>query len=507
MAYVKIGRSLPRSLDVQISLSRAATETRTDLSLLAVCLVDSRFLPNAERVRFYSTIEAVEDDFPGDSEAVFAASAFFAQTPHPSTMAIGAVFDADVAAGNVSSPLSEKDIEDIAAIGNTASMQFSYILDDGGVIDYDMLDIQLALVTTITQIAEAVSLVLPSEFSCEVRTLIGGDEVLYIVSTNVGDGQAIFFPTVATTGDFIGDALRLTKDYGGRIFEGYTPLGITDELTSIANAANQVGKFIYGWTLGESLRITADQAAVAAWVLSRTAVAVLTTNNILAISPTDSTDLGSIVYATDNRRAIVVYHDNPQSYPDVSILAYMFHVNYQLENSTVTAKFKQLPGIETVLLSETAWSILQSKGYNSYTAIGNDSRTYRDGITSGIAGWYMDTVVNLDNFLEDLSISVFNVFLRNKKIPYTRKGQMLLVDACQSAGVQYTYNGTFADRIEFTLDSKSGQKVVPAVQVIPSPVSKATAADRAARQGPPIQMIVQESGAIHSTSINVELVQ
>ena len=216
-------------------------------------------------------------------------------------------------------------------------------------------------------------------------------------------------------------------------------------------------------------------------------------------------DIAEVVKATDNKRVVCVYHDNPQRYPDVSILAFMLSVNYSLKDSTVTAKFKQLPGIETVALTETQWIELQAKGYNTYTAIGNNARTYRDGITES-DGWFMDTVINLDNFVEDLSVNVFNVFLRNKKVPYTRAGQMLLADACRDTGSQYSYNGTFADREVSDSTKKAGIIITPSVQVILTPISNMTVSDRASRIGPPIEMIVQESGAIHTIAINVEVV-
>ena len=48
--------------------------------------------------------------------------------------------------------------------------------------------------------------------------------------------------------------------------------------------------------------------------------------------------------------------------------------------------------------------------------------------------------------------------------------------------------------------------LVPAVQVLPTPVAMASASDRASRVGPPIAMIVQDAGAIHSIAIAVDIV-
>jgi hypothetical protein len=306
---------------------------------------------------------------------------------------------------------------------------------------------------------------------------------------------------------FVGTTLNLTLAAGGAVCNGYTPTGIADELQNIANAALAVDKYIMGRDFGASLRDVAKQTAAAEWILARTyGVMTLISNDVNALDPTYTTDIGSVVFAADNKRVWLEYHDNSQSYPGTSLLAYMLHVNYRLKDSTVTAKFKRYPGIETVELTETQLAALQAKGYNVYTAIGNNSRTVREGNTAS-TGWWLDSVINLDNFVEDLSVNVFNVFLMNKKVPYRRSGQLLLVDACADTGAQYTYNGTFADREEEDKTRKSGVIIIDAVLVLTTPNSQASYADRASRIGPPIEMICQEAGAIHSIAINVEVVQ
>lgn len=503
MPYVTTNLSLPRSLDVQISLSKAQAESRTDLSILCVACEDLGFSPN-NRIRFYSTIEAVEQDFVAGTEAHFAASAFFSQSPHAPVMAIGEVFLDEQPAVLTSAALTAAEIAAIAAVTN-GRMSVAYNPGTGAET-YIFPGMDFSGVTTIEGVAAVIDAASGDGLSCTVKTLPGGSKCLVVSTVAVGDGTKITYPFAdSEVGVFIGDLLNLTFAKGGSVMFGYTPTGIADELSSIADAANAAGKFVYGWCLGASLRDVDVQTAAAAWALTRTAFMPLVTNDIMALDPTYDEDLGSVLAATGNKRAVALYHDNVQRYPDVSILAYMLHVNYKLPDSTVTAKFKTLPGIETVQLTETEWIALQGKGYNTYTAIGNDARTFRDGITED-TNWFMDTVINMDNFVEDLSVNIYNVFLRNKKIPYTRTGQMLLVDACKDTGYQYTFNGTFADREELDTTSKSGYAIIPAVQVIPTAIALMTAADRAGRTGPPIQMVVQEAGAIHSVAVNVELV-
>lgn len=503
MAYVSNPQSLPRSLDVQISLSVPQSESRTDLSTLCLVAENINLLPNANRIRFYSTLAALETDFGTNSEPYRAGYAFFSQTPRANSMAVGQVWLTAQPGLLVSAPLSAAEITALAAI-TTGAMDITYNPGTGAVTE-SLTGMDFTGVTTIEGVAAVIDAVTDANLACTVKTLAGGSKVLAITTTATGDGVTISYAATPGAGADISALANLTLATGAQAMNGYTPTDIASELTNVANAANANGRNIYGWCLEAGLRDAAVQTTAAEWALGRTAIMPLVTNDASALDPAYITDIGSVLKAASNRRAVAIYHDNPARYPDVSILAYMLSVNYQLQNSTVTAKFKDLPGIETVTLTETQWVALQAKGYNTFTLVGNSARTYRDGTTED-STYYMDTTINLDNFIEDLSVNVYNVFLRNGKIPYTRAGQLLLVDACKDTGAQYTYNGTFADREQTDTTQKSGVVTVPAVQVIPTPISSASVADRAARIAPPIQIIGQEAGAIHSVSISVEVV-
>ena len=502
--YVVTDTSLPRSLDVQISLSRPQAETRTNLTRLALVAENLGLLPDATRIRFYSTLTGVAADFASNSEPYKAAQAFFSQTPRANTMAVAQCFLTAQPAQLAGQPLTAAEIATIAAV-TTGDMDIVYNPGTGAVTQA-MTAMDFTGVTTIEGISAVIDAKTGAGLTCAVKTLPGGTKILNITTVATGDGVTISYPVDnAGAGPFVGDLLKLTDSTNGKALNGYTPVDIASELDNITAAANANEEFIYGWCLGESLRDVDIQTVAAEWALANTAIMPLVTNDVSALDVGVTDDLGSVLKATGNRRAVALYHDNIVRYPDVSILAYMLSVNYQIQDSTVTAKFKQLPGIETVNLTESQWTALRAKGYNTYTSIGNSARTYREGTTED-TGWYMDTVINLDNFVEDLSVNVFNVFLRNKKISYTRKGQMLLVDACKDTGNQYIYNSTFADREEADTTKKSGFTIIPAVQVIPTPISNMSIADRALRIGPPIEMIVQEAGAIHSIAVNVEVV-
>lgn len=503
MAYVPSTANLPRSLDVVVNISSPQTEARTNLTVLCLAAENLGFLWGSDRIRYYSTMTAVSDDFAAGSEVVFAATNFFAQSPRSQTFAVGEVFLDPQPARLVAPPYSAADITAIAEI-TSGSLNVT-VSDDGVDTDIVLTGLNFSTCTDVGDIATVIDTAIVSGATCYVKTLPGGEERLVIESTTSGDGMTISYGTSDKSGATVTvDILALTEAEGAAVYDGYTPTGIADELTNIYNAADNSGTHCYGFCLGASLRVAATQIEAATWAIARTVFMPLVTNDPNALLVSYTTDIGSVIGATDNKRVDCIYHDNAQMYPDVSILAYMLGVNYSSKNSVVTAKFKQLPGITTVALTETQWSVLQSKGYSSYTAIGNSARTFRDGVTES-NGWNIDTTINMDNFSEDLSLNVFNVFLRNAIVPYTLPGQMLLVDACKDTGNQYVFNGTFADREEADL-SKAGTTIVPAVQVIPTPLSNMSSADRVSRTGPPIQMIVQLAGAIESIAINVQVV-
>ena len=273
------------------------------------------------------------------------------------------------------------------------------------------------------------------------------------------------------------------------------------QAASVANA-----KPIYGWILDASFRDTAHQVAFADWIVTQPfGVAVLVTNNVLAYSSVDVTNIAYHCLNTGNERTAVIFHESATYYPDASILSFMLAVDYTLANSTVTAKFKDLPGIPVSTLTATQLSTLESRRCNAFTLVGNGNRTFRDGVVSAV-GWFLDTVINLDNFTNDMQTAVFNVFLQNNKVPYTTPGQMMLAGAATNVCEQYTNNGTFASR-DVPKASGNGYTTLPAYQIAPSPVGGASASARAARTCPPIKITAYESGAMHTVSVNVSAIQ
>lgn len=347
--------------------------------------------------------------------------------------------------------------------------------------------------------------VLSSAFGSKLSISVTDPGVIVFSTPASGEGNTLSYglPAPAPSVVDLSATLGLSQETYASKANGYTPGGLVSEAALIQTAARCAGRSIFAWTLDRQYRDTPDQKAFADWAEAQDqAYFSACTNSSLAYNTADSTNIGFYANNRGYIKTSVFYHNNPQVYPDVSYAALALSVNYALENSTLTMKFKQLTGIETVPLTETQLSALASRRINTYVSMGNSSSVVREGVQSADS-WFTDSHVNLSNYKEELQVEVFNVFMRNKKVPYTAAGQDLLVSAATKINSRYTRNGTFADREEETTDNETGYTTLPATTIIPAPVYSATTSERANRIAPPISIVAYEAGAFHSVAIDV----
>lgn len=603
--------SLPRSLDVPVSLSRSVAETATDMTMMCFVTPGVAFPPGNDRVQFFSTFDAVQGAVPENSEAIFAAQAFFNRSDRPQTMCIGRVFTNPTNGTLVSGPITLNNLASVQNGGFTISVgdasytvanltfglnptmtdvirQFNTQMSafantvanadgesltittktvgDGSDISYAGTPTEFTDVSPLLKLTQstATSLVQgtvanvehPAELTSGEITLAdlynvtdgamtlvmnGATVNLYglnfatygssltlnevaqiltaaidsnglvevsgqsiVISTNQkGEGVTIGYASSASSITDLSAILALTQSTAASRIDGYTPGGLVSEVALIQTAARCAGRSVFAWTLDRQYRDTQDQKDFADWAEAQDqAYFSACTNSVQAYNTADTTNIGFYAHNKGYIKTSVMYHNNPQVYPDVSYAALALSVNYALENSTLTMKFKQLTGIETVPLTETQLSSLKARRINTYVSMGNSSSVVREGVQSADS-WFTDSHVNLSNYKEELQVEVFNVFMRNKKVKYTSAGQDLLVSAAAKINNRYIRNGTFADREEETTDNETGYTTLPACTITPAPIYSATTSERANRVAPPIAIVAYEAGAFHSVAIDV----
>lgn len=600
--------SLPRSLDVPVSLSRSVAETATDMTMMCFVTPGVAFPPGNDRVQFFSTFDAVQGAVPENSEAIFAAQAFFNRSDRPQTMCIGRVFTNPTNGTLVSGPITLNNLASVQNGGFTisvgdasytvANMTFGLnptmadvtsqlntqmsafantvanadgksvtittnAIGDGADISYAGTPTEFTDVSTLLKLTSATGASIAEGQASTPAKLTSGEitladlynvtdgamtlvmngatvnlyglnfatygssltlnEVVQILTVAIGSsglvetsGQSIVISTsqqgadvtigYASSASSITDLsaiLALTQSTAASRIDGYTPGGLVSEVALIQTAARCAGRSVFAWTLDRQYRDTQDQKDFADWAEAQDqAYFSACTNSVQAYNTADTTNIGFYAHNKGYIKTSVMYHNNPQVYPDVSYTALALSVNYALENSTLTMKFKQLTGIETVPLTETQLSSLKARRINTYVSMGNSSSVVREGVQSADS-WFTDSHVNLSNYKEELQVEVFNVFMRNKKVKYTSAGQDLLVSAAAKINNRYIRNGTFADREEETTDNETGYTTLPACTITPAPIYSATTSERANRVAPPIAIVAYEAGAFHSVAIDV----
>ena len=465
---------LSRDLDVSVSISRPITEIATDMTMICFVTPDVEFSPGNGRVQFFSTMKALSAAVPANSAAYWAGNAFFSRDDRPKTLAVGRVFTeptaAELTGGQVALP----------GLANVTGGAFDIEVNDALV---SVSGLSFDGTPTIAEVAEALNTALASKGV----TVAASGNALRLVTTQAGDGASLGYAAAPSSGTDVSALLGLTSAKAASNIPGYTPGDLVSEIGLIQTAARCSGNAVYGWAIDAQYRDTDEQKAVADWAEGQSpAIFGACTNAPNAYDTANTTNIGYYVY------------------PEMSDLALALSVNYALNNSTLTMKFKQLPGIGTVPLTETQLAALESRRINTYVSIGNTSSVIREGVQAA-SDWFTDSLVNLDNYKEELQVEVYNVFLRNKKVPYTQAGQNLLVSAAAKINRRYTDNGTFAPRDVESDNTETGYDTLPATSITPASVAGATMSERAARIAPPIAITAYEAGAFHSVAIAVSV--
>lgn len=488
--------SLPRSLDVQVTVSRPGAEVTTDLSVAVFVQAGGGFDFGAGRLAFYSSFDAVDDDPRVTAEGKKAARDFFAQPRRARRMAIGQVFDTPQAGYLLTGAVGSVAAFQAVTAGSVA------VAVDG--INYNLSALNFSTDTTLALVATRIQSALVTAGAAGATVAVSGTQ-FKITSGTSGDGSTVSFlapvsPAVGT--DISGPGLLNGRTGTGVVQPGYTPGDLVSEAALIKEAGRCNGSFLFGWALDAAFRDTADQVAFSQWIQANQLASPPVSNSPLAWDPNSTTDLGPEIKQLGLYAAWPYYHDNAEFYPDMALLAVMLSVNYAQRKSTITAKFKDLVGIPTVGLTETQWQVLKSKGYNTFTLTGNTARVNREGTTGNVA-WFMDDWVNLRNFQEEIEVAEYNCFLRNGKVSNDPDGQATMQEGLQQVCEKYIFNGTFSARKVLDLTNIDGFRIDPPYTITPGLFELQTVAERTDRVGPPFVIDVNLAGAMHSIAVGI----
>ena len=185
-----------------------------------------------------------------------------------------------------------------------------------------------------------------------------------------------------------------------------------------------------------------------------------------------------------------------------------FSVDFTGSRTAITMNLKQLTTIDPDEgITQTIYEALATAGVDAYVDYAGVP-----SIVSNGANKFFDEIYNLTWLVCQLKVVGFNALaLVGTKIPQTEPGMSLLKSAYRSVCEQALNNGYVAPGAWNSSEWFGNQNdminniLERGYYIYSGPVNLQAAADRAARKAPLVQIAIKEAGAIHSTSIIVNV--
>lgn len=452
-------------------------------------------LTPAAPIRFYSGIDGVGEDFSSASPEYQAAQIYFSQSPKPKTLAIGLNTAAPASLTDTAATLVAEQVTDV--LQTITSWQAITAGSLSLVIDgtpTTAVNLNFSGVTDLADVA-AVIQVAPVFAGLITVTESGG----LITLTTVSTGAAAYLAAPATPlGGSIVEYLGIAGLSSNGVSAGAgTPIG--DTLSMLAGFSTAW----YGFTLVGNYT-EQDILDCAAWAEPRVKVFGFSTDNADVADNGSLSNLALTLNALNYSRTFGVYDDN-DAYAAVSVFARAFSVNFNNENSTITLKFKQLPGITPVEVTETQRLTLVARHINFYATYGEDTKMLAEGVM--VNGRFFDEVHGLDWLQNAIENEVFGyMFTSPTKIPQTDRGTVRLLSRAAKACREAVRNGLLAPGY-YNGDPvgtlQTGDFISEGFYLFAQAIKDQPQADREARKAPPIQGILKGAGAFHFADISL----
>ena len=479
-----IATTLPvsRVVNVAVEMSPTAAALRNFGSCLI--LGDSDIIDTDERIRLYSSISDIATDFGISSREYLAAQAFFSQSPQPTQVYIGR-WAKSATAGRLRGRTLSSAEQDISLFTAITTGTLSLTIDGAS---KSMASIDLSAETNLNGVASQISSALGVSGSCAWT-----GERFVITSATTGTSS-----TVATTDT---GTLSFLMGFAG---SATSVAGVAAE--SLASAITALLDYNTWYMVCVAPDASDDSIAEAAGLIeaaSPSRMIGFTTQNSTEIDSTASSTLGSRLKGLGYNRTILVYSsDSPVA--AASVFGGMATINFEGSNTTLTLKFKQLPGVTAENLRSSQAEALKSHNVNAFCAYQNDTSILQEGITSG--GWFIDETHGLDWLQNRVETDLWNLLYTSKKVGQDESGATAIVSCVNKSLEQGVTNGLIAPGV-WNGDAfgalESGDTLSTGYYVYIQPFDEQSQSDREARKAPPIQIAVKLKGAVHFINVTI----
>lgn len=263
----------------------------------------------------------------------------------------------------------------------------------------------------------------------------------------------------------------------------------------------------YGLTVAADLTST-EADAVAALIEASDPVRVFgyTSQQEDSLSATSTTDTVYLLKNKKYRRTFTIFSsDNPHA--AASVFGRAFSVNFMGANTTITLKFKQLPGIAAEDLKIGEANALKAKNCNVFAKYNNDTAIFQEGVMCD--GSFFDEVHGLDWLQNHLEAALWNLYYASTtKIPQTPAGVNRQCAVLERACEQGLTNGLMGEG-QWNGDSfgalETGDYLSKGYYVFANSLDDQAQSEREARKAPVFQIATKLAGATHFADVIVSV--
>jgi len=492
------GLSVSQIVNVTVNMTPLPVPLRNFGALVIIGPTEG-IIDVGERLRPYTTLDSIAADFGTTVPEYLAANLFFSQAPQPGFVYIGRWAQTATHGWLRGATLSTA--QQSMTLWNAITAGSMTISIDG--TPHTLSNLNFASATNMNGIASIIQAALP-----------GGTQVIWDASNHrfkvrgivTGINGAVSYATATGGGtDISGTAL--TPRTGLSLAAGAsTPVaGIAAEtpvacLTALSLASNDWYGAMFAPTL--STDITDQQYIDSAALiegLNPSRLFGITTMSATVPDITNSSDLASSLEALSYQHTTIQYSSS-SAYAVAAMLGRAFTVDFTANNSMITLKFKQEPGVVAEFLSASQATALKNKNCNVFVNYNNNTAIIQEGVMCG--GFFFDERQGLDWLQNNVQTTLYNIlYTSTTKIPMTDPGMHVLVTGVESAMISGINNGLIAPGTWAT-NSVFGT-LVPnqfldrGYYVFCPQISSISEAQRAARIAPTIQAAVKLAGAVH----------
>lgn len=490
--------TIPVSSVVNVGITIGATfPARAGFGTLNIVTEETGVIGIAERIRAYSTIDGVTADWPSNSEVVAAATAYFGQQPKPTSLKVSTRYSTAQAAQLRGGSVVD-DATNLAIFNAISDGSFNITID--GATAEDITAMNFSGAADLDAVAAIIQTTLQAVASggFTAATCVHDGSRFFIESGTTGVTSTISFLIAVdpATGTNISSILQMQQGEGTKV-DGIAAETITASLDAIQNVNEDWYGFMFTKEVRDLVQINGEDAvdAAASWAEARIKVFGNTSNDLDVLDAVTTNDIASILKAANYRRTMTTFSSFPDQYPSASILGRAFTVNFSNVNSTITLKFKQMPGITVEDFTQSQKAVADSKFANALIEVGASDMFAESFMADGV---FFDEVHGVDWLQNAIQTNVFGYLLtRPNKVPYTNKGVAALEQQVINALDEGVRNGLLSPG-----ETIDGTFLPLGYQTTTIPVEDISQSEVDARFYPGLSFIALGAGAIHGVRID-----